>query len=76
MTEKTKLKLDITYDDGLTTYTLIDPTVNANYCLNELLSINVYDGNFDIGEENSYHDKIKKFMNELIKEGKGLRNPK
>lgn len=72
MTEKTKLKLDVEYDDGLTTYTLIDTTVNLGYPFNELLSISVYDGNFMKDRENSYHEKIKKFLEELIKEGKGL----
>lgn len=70
---KTKLKLDIGYDEGVTTYTLIDTSISddTTYIMNELLSIEVFDGNFKHGSEDKYHEKVKKFINELIKAGDG-----
>lgn len=68
-----KLKLDVGYDDGLTTYTLIDTRISDDPCYicNELLTIEIHDGNFKRRSENWYHDQVKKFMNKLIEEGRG-----
>ena len=77
MTED-KLKIEIRYDDGLTTYTLIDTTVNdkAYPIMSELLSIDIFDGNFKQDCEDKYHDKVMAFLTELKKENSGQNDKK
>ena len=67
-----KLKVDIGYDDGLTTYTLIDSTANDSCCFfSEVVTIYIHDGNFKMGSEDKYHDKVKNFLEELVEDGFG-----
>ena len=66
---KGRLYVDIDYDDGLTTYTLKDN--ECRECFDELLTIEVHDGNFKYPAEKWYHHTVKEFINELLERARG-----
>lgn len=67
------LKLEMEYDEGLTSYVLKDTRIkDEEYdMMDTLLRIDVCDGNFKEGSEDKYHRKVKRFIDGLIKDGEG-----